>query len=131
MSTTNLTKNVFTCISCRVGFKDGELQRLHYKTDWHRYNLKRKVAELPPVTAEDFQTRVLNQRNADALEKTDKTVYCNICRKSFGNKNAFDNHLNSKRHKDNEKNNSETGMYLFAESHVTSRNGRFISFRVQ
>lgn len=107
MSEVNPTKDLFTCITCRVGFKDGDLQRLHYKTDWHRYNLKRKVAELPPVTAEDFQIRVYNQRNVDELEKADKTVYCGVCRKLFGNKNAFDNHLNSKKHKENEKNHHE------------------------
>ena len=38
------------------------LQKEHYKSDWHRYNLKRKVADLPPVTAENFQERVLAQR---------------------------------------------------------------------
>ncbi len=53
----------FTCITCRVAFNDADLQRAHYKTDWHRYNLKRKVAELPPVTAENFQQRVLAQRS--------------------------------------------------------------------
>jgi len=60
----------YTCITCRVMFtdKDGneggaaELQKEHYKTDWHRYNLKRKVADLPPVTAENFQQRVLVQK---------------------------------------------------------------------
>ena len=26
----------------------------HYKSDWHRYNLKRKVAELPPLAFETF-----------------------------------------------------------------------------
>lgn len=109
MTAVSPTKDVFTCITCRVGFKDGELQRLHYKTDWHRYNLKRKVAELPPVTAEDFQIRVYNQRNADELQYADKSVYCDVCRKSFGNKNAFDNHFNSRKHKDNERHHHERG----------------------
>ena len=54
--------SLFTCITCRVAFADADLQRSHYKTDWHRYNLKRKVAELPHVTAENFQQRVLAQR---------------------------------------------------------------------
>merc|ERR1712226_1268130 len=58
----------YTCISCRVAFADADLQRGHYKTDWHRYNLKRKVAELPPVTAENFQERVLAQRAQVAEE---------------------------------------------------------------
>lgn len=53
----------YTCITCRVAFKDPEIQRQHYKTDWHRYNLKRKVAELPPVTAENFQTKVIIRFN--------------------------------------------------------------------
>ncbi|XP_050514581.1 cytoplasmic 60S subunit biogenesis factor ZNF622 [Diabrotica virgifera virgifera] len=103
MSAVNPSKDSFTCISCRVAFKDAELQRKHYTTDWHRYNLKRKVAELPPVTAEEFQIRVLNQRKADEIATQDKSVYCSVCRKSFGNQNAYDNHLNSKKHKDNEK----------------------------
>lgn len=92
----------FTCISCRVAFKEAELQRLHYKSDWHRYNLKRKVAELPPVTAEEFQRRVQNQRNNDAIIAQDKAVYCHVCRKSFGNDKAYANHVNSKKHKERE-----------------------------
>lgn len=53
---------VFTCITCRVAFADAEFQRSHYKSDWHRYNLKRKVADLPHVSAEGFNQRVLAQR---------------------------------------------------------------------
>lgn len=101
-------KDSFTCITCRVAFKDADIQRLHYKSDWHRYNLKRKVAELPSVTSEEFQRRVLNQRNNDELLKQDTSMYCNACRKSFGNQNAYDNHLNSKKHKDNLKKHDES-----------------------
>ncbi|KAL1506594.1 hypothetical protein ABEB36_005925 [Hypothenemus hampei] len=93
----------FTCISCRVSFQDSKLQKFHYQSDWHRYNLKRKVAELPPVTSEEFQRRVLNQRNVDDLSKQNSQVYCKVCRKSFGNSKAFDNHVNSKKHKEKEK----------------------------
>lgn len=92
----------FTCISCRVAFKEAEIQRLHYKSDWHRYNLKRKVAELPPVTSEEFQRRVQNQRINDAIIAQDKSVYCHVCRKSFGNDKAYENHVNSKKHKERE-----------------------------
>ncbi len=47
-----------TCITCGVVFKDANLQRNHYKTDWHRYNLKRKVAEMAPVTLANFQLKM-------------------------------------------------------------------------
>lgn len=92
----------FTCINCSVRFANAEIQRQHYKTDWHRYNLKRKVATLPPVTAEEFQKRVLQQRHAEenALQENQMVLYCNICRKNFGCENAYRNHLNSKKHKD-------------------------------
>ncbi|XP_017889303.1 zinc finger protein 622 [Ceratina calcarata] len=99
----------FTCITCRVAFRDLEIQRQHYKSDWHRYNLKRKVAELPPVSVEEFQKRVIAQRNKDDKEREEETMNCKICRKSFNTKNQYDNHLVSKKHKEKS-----------ARQHVTS-----------
>lgn len=95
--------SAFTCINCSVKFANADLHRDHYKSDWHRYNLKRRVAELPPVTAEEFQSRVLQMRNAtaEAIEEKQTCLYCNACRKQFGNQRAHDNHLNSKKHKEN------------------------------
>ncbi len=93
----------YTCISCRVAFADGDVQRAHYKSDWHRYNLKRKVAEMPPVTAEVFREKVLAQKaesNAQSEEKTSK--HCDVCNKFFSSENAFANHLHSKKHKEQE-----------------------------
>lgn len=95
----------YTCISCRVAFADGEVQRAHYKTDWHRYNLKRKVADMPPVTAENFQERVLAQRAAADQQLTDTaaTEYCTVCNKRFSSANAYQNHLQSHKHQQAEK----------------------------
>lgn len=92
----------FTCINCDARFANAEIQREHYKTDWHRYNLKRRVAQLPPVTAEEFQQRVLTARSATetAIEEQQMSIYCTACRKQFGNQKAHDNHLNSKKHKE-------------------------------
>ena len=55
-------QNLLTCISCRVAFNDADLQRDHYKSEWHRYNLKRKIAELPPITLENFDNRITEQK---------------------------------------------------------------------
>lgn len=95
----------YTCISCRVAFADGEVQRGHYKTDWHRYNLKRKVADMPPVTAENFQERVLAQRAATEKQLSDAAVTegCSICNKRFSSTNAHQNHLQSHKHQQAEK----------------------------
>lgn len=94
----SLSSGLFTCMTCRVGFHDGELQRDHYKSDWHRYNLKRKVVNLPPVTVENFNERVEEQRIQELGLTQDTSQYCTLCKKSFGNEKAFTNHLSSKKH---------------------------------
>ncbi|KXJ70241.1 hypothetical protein RP20_CCG024391 [Aedes albopictus] len=91
----------FTCLNCSVRFQNAEMQREHYKTDWHRYNLKRKIAELPPVSIEEFEKRLNQQKSADAAALEDQSLYCKACKKLFKSKNAHDNHLDSKKHKDN------------------------------
>lgn len=90
-----------TCLNCNVKFQNADIQREHYKTDWHRYNLKRRVAELPPVTAEEFQKRVIQQRTADEQAQQPISLYCNACRKEFITDKSYENHLNSKKHREN------------------------------
>ena len=97
-----MRSGTFTCITCRVVFINADMQRDHYKTDWHRYNLKRKVAELPPVTAENFQERILtHQAMMEADSRAGKrSNYCMYCKKHFSTDNSYASHLRSKRHKD-------------------------------
>ena len=92
----------YTCITCAVAFASAELQRAHYKTDWHRYNLKRKVAELPPVTAENFKQKVLTQRATDAKARERHSHYCEVCKKAFASDKSFESHLRSRKHRDKE-----------------------------
>ena len=89
---------LLTCITCRVGFRDGDLQRDHYKSDWHRYNLKRKVVDLAPVTVENFAERVALQEAQQVGEAKDTSRYCTVCKKNYGNAKAYNNHLTSKKH---------------------------------
>ncbi|KAK9885550.1 hypothetical protein WA026_012300 [Henosepilachna vigintioctopunctata] len=103
MSATNTQPVYLTCITCRLAFKDAELQRLHYKTEWHRYNLKRKVVNLPPVTLNDYLQKISKEKTEKEETQKDKRVYCEPCQKLFANVNAYDNHLNSKKHKYNDK----------------------------
>ncbi|XP_032134961.1 zinc finger protein 622 [Sapajus apella] len=93
----------YTCITCRVAFCDADMQRAHYKTDWHRYNLRRKVASMAPVTAEGFQERVRAQRAVAEEESKGSATYCTVCSKKFASFNAYGNHLKSRRHVELEK----------------------------
>lgn len=88
----------YTCITCRVVFHEPEIQRAHYKTDWHRYNLKRKMAELPTVTADDFREKVLAQQSLAAETENKGTRVCLQCKKQFATENSYNCHVRSKRH---------------------------------
>ncbi|GAA6224130.1 ankyrin repeat and zinc finger domain-containing protein 1 [Lates japonicus] len=45
------------CSACRCPFINREEQMEHYKLDWHRFNLRQKMAGLPPVTVEEFERK--------------------------------------------------------------------------
>ena len=70
---------VLTCVTCNVWFKEAEPQRQHYKTDWHRYNLKRKVVGLPPVSAEAFVRRVKAQQAQTEAAVTEAAQTFEVC----------------------------------------------------
>lgn len=63
--------------------------------------MKRRIAELPPATAEDFYKRVQQQRTAAEITNQETSLYCNACHKQFNSEKSHANHLNSKKHKDN------------------------------
>ncbi|KAI8058521.1 C2H2 type zinc-finger-domain-containing protein [Syncephalis plumigaleata] len=94
----------FTCLACHVAFHSADHQRQHYRTDWHRYNLKRKVAELAPVTAEQFAEKLLAQRTQadEAQAQASYTNECRICGKNFASENAYTHHMRSKKHRETE-----------------------------
>ncbi|ORX76487.1 hypothetical protein K493DRAFT_321545 [Basidiobolus meristosporus CBS 931.73] len=98
----NAQTPLFTCLACHVAFRTLEHQRNHYRTDWHRYNLKRKVAELPPITAEVFAEKVLAQQAQTAQEGAAFKGECVACKKTFASENAYTNHIQSKKHKETE-----------------------------
>lgn len=93
----------YTCNTCRALLDDAEAQRAHYKTDWHRYNLRRKVAGMAPVAAEGFQERVRAQRALAEPESKGAATYCTVCSKKFASFKAYENHLRSRRHVELEK----------------------------
>ncbi|CEP12209.1 hypothetical protein [Parasitella parasitica] len=48
--------NELTCNTCAIEFQDRGEQRQHFSTDWHRYNIKRKVVlDAKPVTLPEFE----------------------------------------------------------------------------
>ncbi|RKP25097.1 C2H2 type zinc-finger-domain-containing protein [Syncephalis pseudoplumigaleata] len=91
----------FTCLACHVAFHSADHQRQHYRTDWHRYNLKRKVAELAPA----------DEAQAQALYAGE----CRICGKTFASENAYAHHMRSKKHRETEQRQEDAKMTVIDE----------------
>lgn len=43
-----------SCSFCNAMFEDQAQQRLHYKLDWHRYNLKQRLSGLKTISEDGF-----------------------------------------------------------------------------
>ncbi|KAE8682526.1 ZNF622 protein [Hibiscus syriacus] len=62
-----------TCNACNKEFLDDADQKLHYKSEWHRYNLKRK-------------------------NETPMLYSCGVCGKDYRSSMAYSQHLKSRAH---------------------------------
>ncbi|CAL0323112.1 unnamed protein product [Lupinus luteus] len=86
------------CNACNKEFNDDFDQKDHYKSEWHRYNLKRKVAGVPGVTEALFMAR----QSALAQEKNKSSApmlySCGLCGKGYKSSKAHAEHLKSRGH---------------------------------
>jgi hypothetical protein len=64
--------DVMTCIACKLEFLHNGLMREHYKSDYHRFNLKRKSAGLPSVSQVLFDEKVALAANPKQILKGTK-----------------------------------------------------------
>ncbi|CEP22992.1 REI1 [Cyberlindnera jadinii] len=64
---------MYTCNTCQLQFPEAEGQRSHMKSDWHRYNLKRRVAGLPSIDEAMFNEKVSKLSQAEEDGKKQKS----------------------------------------------------------
>jgi pre-60S factor REI1 len=95
---------LFTCLSCSIAFLSANEQRAHYQSDHHRYNMKRRVASLSPVSVSVFNQKVLERRAETAVTVSPKGSTCKVCSKVYSTENAYLSHMKSKKHRENELN---------------------------
>lgn len=53
-----VSSSTYKCGSCSADFVSLDLLKEHHKTPWHRYNLKRKLAEKPPISLDAFTRKL-------------------------------------------------------------------------
>lgn len=87
------------CNACNEEFPNEETQKQHYKTEWHRYNLRRKVAGVPGVTEALFNLRIEALEAEKKKKEGERLLYkCALCNKEYTTAKAHANHLQSKLH---------------------------------
>ncbi|GAA5882609.1 hypothetical protein JCM16303_002070 [Sporobolomyces ruberrimus] len=96
----------YTCLSCSLAFVDATSQREHYATELHRYNARRRVAGLQPVTKETFESKVQSSATKVIGEngkevQAEKKLACKACNKTFASAATHEAHIKTKKHQDN------------------------------
>lgn len=78
-----------TCTACRISLISHEESKVHYKSEFHTYNLKRKLVKLDPVSYEVF----LDKKSANSkVHNTTVEIKCAICNSIFRSQEKFDKH---------------------------------------
>lgn len=93
----------FYCSTSGTFFVDKESLTEHYKSDFHRYNLKRKVAGLPPVTREWFDARkaqLMVSSAASTAVPVTKVWVDPLTKKKFMSENTYNSFVTSKKYLD-------------------------------
>lgn len=85
------------CQSCRHRLETEEDRHVHYRGQWHRYNVKRKCKGLPPASEDTFEKMLSAAMSTP--EKVSNVYICSVCSVKYQSKHALENHFNSLKHK--------------------------------
>jgi len=97
------------CSSCKIEVQNDDNLRDHYKSEFHRYNIKRKLVGLPPVTDDQFSKKKAQLIAESSQSEKDVLYKCELCGKSFASKQTYKQHLESNKHKENLKKFNKNG----------------------
>jgi len=81
---------------------NAEEHKEHHKSDFHRFNLKRKMINLAPVTVEQFNAKVADIKREENAKGSFTVIECKLCKKKFGSEGAYNTHVTSNKHKEKE-----------------------------
>lgn len=117
--------NHYQCVNCQLNFDVEANYISHYKSEHHRYNIKRKLIGLPPLSFEEYHLRKFKDYAEFEDEKTSKhsvaqDFYCEICSKKFMNAGTYKQHLSSKKHQQNRDKLKTPGQYTLSKSSSSS-----------
>ena len=91
---------MLSCRACAATFATDDEHRQHYRSDFHRINLKRKTQQLPPLTFDQFQQQYQPSQRAGASQSQSaaQQLACVTCGKTFTSGRKLLQHIASRRH---------------------------------
>lgn len=73
-------KLLFSLLSFELNLTYFAFAGVHYRSDHHRYNMKRRVASLPPISEAVFNQKVIERKTETAIMSSAKGSSCDICK---------------------------------------------------
>jgi len=71
----------------------------HYKSQWHRYNVKRRAVGMPRVPRAEFEQNLKQLAEEKAKKEVAVLYKCTLCRKKFKSEGQLETHFLTKKHK--------------------------------
>ena len=90
----------FKCSNCEVNYSYEKEYMAHYKSDFHRFNVMRKMSGLAIVAHDKFEkwNTENKQKKKVVIPSVAPTYYCPACSKKFTNDSTYNAHLKTKKH---------------------------------
>lgn len=94
------------CATCEVNFADEAEHKRHYKSDFHLFNLKRRMLQMLPISEAAFEKSLkeVMERSKAAPRPEGGGKTCEVCWKDFKSVQTYNEHLKSKKHLESQKN---------------------------
>ena len=93
--------DLLKCQTCGLGFDSSVAHKEHYRTELHRYNLKRRTNDLGPVSETEYQRRKAAAQSLAGMSTSTTEAFhakCQPCNRSFASKATLNQHLKSRKH---------------------------------
>jgi len=76
-------KREIICSTCHIKFESVVHYKLHLSTEFHLYNTRRRMAELPPISEDIFEQKKAQMVSANASAISEVLHKCLPCNKTF------------------------------------------------
>ncbi|SOV21080.1 zinc finger protein, putative [Plasmodium sp. DRC-Itaito] len=105
----DLNKKIYTCHTCNIQIYNYSFFRYHFKSEWHKYNLKRKLLNLHCVNEYVFNEKLKNLKKNEDQENQKKDK-----RENQGS------HLSHKKHNASNKKKKEKNIANFNNVNINN-----------